>query len=138
MKYSGKYAQYMQRSFKTEGRKEKARNQRKRKKMQTPRATLLLKTAFVQSPHPLKVLFINAYNNSLEEKYKSAAEGGGVCLSKLRLQRWGTEGREGSICDGLSPPTPSISLLIISERNLSYCQCLRTLNIIRPTWRQIS
>lgn len=38
------------------------------------------------------MLFINAYNNSLEEKYKSAAEGGGVCLSKLRLQRWGTEG----------------------------------------------
>lgn len=36
---------------KEEKRKEKASNQRKRKKMQTPRETLLLKTAFVQSPH---------------------------------------------------------------------------------------
>lgn len=86
----------------------------------------------------LKVLFINVYNNSLEGKYKSAAEGGGVCLGKLRLQRWGSEEGGGQHLRWASPhPTP-ISLLIISERNLSYCQCLRTLNIIRPTWRQIS
>lgn len=42
------------------------------------------------------------------------------------------------------PPTHTLSttlhlsLLIISERNLTHCQCLWTLDIIRPAWRQIS
>lgn len=78
--------------------------------MQTPRATLLLKKAFVQSPPTefpsLKVLFINVYNNSLEEKYKSAAKGGGVCLSQLRLQRWGSQEGGRQHLQWASPPTP--------------------------------
>lgn len=82
--------------------------------MQTPRATLLLKKKSICVEPPtefpfLKVLFINVYNNSLEEKYKSAAKGGGgVCPRKLRSEGWGSGGESLAFAKGCPHRPPHL------------------------------
>lgn len=99
---------------------------------------------FVQSPTEfpfLKVLFINVYNNSLEEKYKVSCQRRRGCLSRLAqiVGVGGQAGRGAALVMGC-PHHPQISLLIISEEKFERLLPVstRTLNIIRPTWRQIS
>lgn len=83
----------------------------------------------------LQALIIN-FRAYVKKKKKSKPAVGRRSRNILRF--W--VGRERI---SISPPhTPSttlhLSLLIISERNLTHCQCLWTLDIIRPAWRQIS
>lgn len=119
-KYSGKYAQYRQqhglkkkKTKKKMARKEKGRNQKEKRCKHLEQLCFWKKKSICVEPPTefpfLKVLFINVYNNSLEEKYKSAAKGGGgVCPRKLRSEGWGSGGESLAFAKGCPHRPPHL------------------------------
>lgn len=119
-KYSGKYAQYRQqhglkkkKNKKKMARKEKGRNQKEKRCKHLEQLCFWKKKSICVEPPTefpfLKVLFINVYNNSLEEKYKSAAKGGGgVCPRKLRSEGWGSGGESLAFAKGCPHRPPHL------------------------------
>ena len=119
-KYSGKYAQYRQqhglkkkKKKKKMARKEKGRNQKEKRCKHLEQLCFWKKKSICVEPPTefpfLKVLFINVYNNSLEEKYKSAAKGGGgVCPRKLRSEGWGSGGESLAFAKGCPHRPPHL------------------------------
>lgn len=94
-------------------RKEKGRNQKEKRCKHLEQLCFWKKKSICVEPPTefpfLKVLFINVYNNSLEEKYKSAAKGGGgVCPRKLRSEGWGSGGESLAFAKGCPHRPPHL------------------------------